>query len=144
MRLGVLQTIEDVGGRVIARVKIDGESWPDVQLVQPLGFRQHAVTGARVLLLELDGDDTQLFALPIEIPALASVSDTERIEARRTQGNAEALATKADAEALNDRIAALEKVFNLHSHTGHGATPTTPAKTSATITSGASLRSRRK
>ena len=135
MQLGVVKDVSDTGGRVILGVLIDQAVHPEIQLLGIQGLRNHVVPGTRVLVLALAGDDTQLFALPVELATVASTAGTPRIEGRQLQGNAAALATKADAEALDARIDALEEFVNGQLYGGQGATAPAPqANTSATIT----------
>lgn len=141
MRLAVVVSVSDVGGRVLCSARIDGSLHRDIVVIQPQGLRAHVVPGTRLLVLSHAGDDHELYGMALEFATVASDPDTPRIEAR-VSGATSALALKSELDAVNARIDNVETVLNTHLHdnvttapTGNlSGIPTTFSNTSASIT----------
>ena len=81
MKLGVVESTEKSGKRVLMRVRVDEAIYDDVVLVHALHVRSKVEKGSRVFLGYLDGDDTALLAWPMEY-----ASQTEDVVIRRDDG----------------------------------------------------------
>jgi hypothetical protein len=130
MRLGIVEAVTARDKGPYLTVAVESTRVRDVILLQVAGHRSRVVKGSRVLLLELDGNDTDLYALPVELaPETADVQLLRKGETRVVLqagkvrigdgvATPEALAFLSSLQAIRDDLELLRAAFVAHVHPG--------------------------
>jgi hypothetical protein len=153
MRLGIVESVTARDKGPYLTVAVESTRVRDVILLQVAGHRARVVKGSRVLLLELDGNDTEIYALPVELaPETADVQllrkgetrvvlQSEKVQIWDGAATPEALAFLSSLNAIRNDVEALRLAFVAHTHPGvtAGMATTGPADNAGSVANPISL-----
>jgi hypothetical protein len=103
MRIGIVEAVTQRDKGPYLTVTVDATRVRDVILLQIAGHRAHVAKGSRVILLEVDGNDTEIYALAVDLAPLADPV---------------ALALLSSLQEIRNSTEALRAAFVAHGHTG--------------------------